>query len=71
MRLLISEVGGKPVAMLYRPVSPGNGAEPISFTSPVKTVKIDHIEDVSADFKMESTQEKNDNGKVVSVTFEL
>ncbi len=55
LRLLISRVGDKPV----------------DFISQVKTVKIDRIENISADLELASTQEKDDKGKVLSATYEF
>lgn len=46
-RLLVARVKGKTVAVLYRPVVPGTITEPISFSSPQRTVKFDQVEDVS------------------------
>jgi len=71
MRLLISEVGGKPVAMLYQPVAPGAGADPAQFISSVKTVKIDRITDLSSDLELASTLEKDGKGKTDFVSYEF
>ena len=47
LRLLVARVNGNTKAMLYRQVVPGT-VEPEPFTSPVKRVTMDRIEDVSA-----------------------
>ena len=71
VRLLISMVNGKPVAMIYRPVAPGSGAKPVDFTSLVKTVKIDQVEDVSSDLDLGSSLEKDKEGNVLLATYEF
>jgi hypothetical protein len=47
VRLLVSQVKNKTVAVLYRPVAPGTPGEPVSFSSPLRTIKFDRVEDVS------------------------
>jgi len=47
LRLLVTLVGGKPMAMLYRPVVPGT-KDPVAFRAPWHSVTIDRVEDVSA-----------------------
>jgi|GEM_PF-1559128 len=47
VRLVVTHVKDKPVAMLYRAVVPGTTA-PVPFSSPWRTVTIDRVEDVSA-----------------------
>jgi hypothetical protein len=46
VRLVVTQVDGKTMAVLYRPVVPGT-KQPVSFTSPVRTITIDRVEDVS------------------------
>jgi hypothetical protein len=46
VRLLVYLVNGKPRATLYRAVVPGT-ATPVPFSSPVRTITIDKVEDVS------------------------
>ncbi len=48
VRLLISEVNGKPLAMLYRAVVPGT-VEPVPFSSPWRTITLDEVNDVSSE----------------------
>jgi hypothetical protein len=45
-RLLVTQVNGKTLALLYRPVVPGT-QEPVPFSSPWRTVKIDRVDDIS------------------------
>jgi hypothetical protein len=52
LRLLVTMAkGGKPLAVLYRPVVPGT-KEPVPFSSPWRTVKIDRVDDVSKDVEL-------------------
>jgi hypothetical protein len=46
IRLVVTQVQGKTVAMLYRAVVPGT-ATPVPFSSPWRTITIDRVEDVS------------------------
>ncbi len=45
-RLLITQVKGKTLAMLYRAVVPGT-KEPVPFSSPWRTINIDRVDDIS------------------------
>jgi hypothetical protein len=47
LRLLVTRVKGKPVALVYRPRVPGTKA-PVPFSSPWRTVNIDVVDDVSS-----------------------
>ena len=50
VRLLVTLVKGKTVAVLYRPVAAGGpGAQAASFSSPLRTIRFDRVDDVSAD----------------------
>lgn len=51
IRLLITRVQGKTAALLYRAVVPG-AKEPIGFSSPWRTVRIDRVEDVSSQVQL-------------------
>jgi hypothetical protein len=46
LRLLVTLVKNKPLALLYRPVVPGT-REPVPFSSPWRTITIDRVENVS------------------------
>jgi hypothetical protein len=46
IRLLVTRVNGKTKALLYRAVVPGT-TDPVPFSSPWRTVKIDRVEDIS------------------------
>ena len=46
-RLLVTQVKGKTLAVLYRAVVPGT-KDPIPFSSPWRTITLDRVEDVSA-----------------------
>ncbi|MDQ2799910.1 MAG: PA14 domain-containing protein, partial [Armatimonadota bacterium] len=47
-RLLVTQVKGKPTAVLYRPHVPGTTSEPIAFSSPQRTLRFDRVDDVSS-----------------------
>lgn len=51
LRLLMTLNGSKPKAICYRYVVPGTD-EPVAFTSPVRTITIDRIDDVSDQIRM-------------------
>ena len=46
-RLLVTQVNGKTTAVLYRPRVPGTTSEPVAFSSPLRTIKFDRVDDVS------------------------
>jgi len=58
LRLLVTLVKGKPVAALYRPVVPGT-REPVAFSSPWRTVKIDRVDDVGKDVEFAADKDGN------------
>ena len=47
LRLLVTLVKNKPVAVLYRPVAPGAKTEPVQFSSPLRTIQFDRVDEVS------------------------
>jgi len=47
-RLLVTQVKGQTAAVLYRPQDPDATAEPTPFTSPLRTITFDRVEEVSA-----------------------
>lgn len=50
-RLLVTKVGGKTRALLYKAVVAG-AKEPVPFASPVSTISFDRVDDVSADVEL-------------------
>ena len=56
LRLLVYQVKGVTKAMLYRPVVAGT-TDPVPFSSPSRTIKIDKVQDVSSSVELEA-----DNG---------
>lgn len=50
IRLLVTLVKGKPLALIYRPVDPSPSA-PVPFSSPWRTITIDRVNDVSSELK--------------------
>ncbi len=69
-RVLIAIVNGKTVAVRYTPTSPGSG-EPVLFSSPVRTVKIDRVDNISDAVMAASTVERDDRGAVKQVCYEV
>ena len=49
VRLLVAMTKGKPVAVLYRPVGPAGGGEGVHFSSPLRTITFDRVDDVTKD----------------------
>ena len=70
VRLLVTQVRQKPVAVLYRPVASG-GREPFPFSSPLRTIKFDRIDDVSSDLEFRSSVVRNEKEKTQAVVYEF
>ena len=70
VRLLITQLKGKTLALLYRAVVPGT-KEPVPFSSPWRTIPIDRVDDISAEVQLAMSVEKNDKGKVASAFYEV
>jgi hypothetical protein len=69
-RLLVTQVKGRTLALLYRAVAPGT-REPVPFSSPWRTITIDRVEDISAQVKLATGVTKNDKGKVAAAYYEI
>ena len=50
-------VKGKPVAVLYRPVVPGTTTDGVPFSSPLRTIKFDRVDEVSRDVTFAGSKE--------------
>jgi len=70
-RLLVTRVAGKTAAVLYRPVVPGTTTEPIAFSSPLRTIHFDRVDDVSGDVELATTIDKDDKGVLTMANYEL
>ena len=70
IRLLVTRVKDKPVALVYRPVASGTKS-PVPFSSPWRTITMDRVDDVSSDVQLASSIEKDSNGRVASAVYEL
>jgi len=70
LRLLVTQVKGKTLALLYRAVVPGTKA-PVPFSSPWRTITLDRVEDVSAQVVLQTTVSKNAKGKVDTAFYEF
>jgi len=46
-RLLVTRIKGKTAVVLYRSRVPGAGGDPVAFSSPLRTVRFDRVDDVS------------------------
>lgn len=51
LRLLVYQVQGKTMAMLFRAIVPGT-TSPVPFSSPVKTITLDQVQDVSSQVQL-------------------
>jgi hypothetical protein len=71
MRLLITRVKGKTLAVLYRPVDPDVKSAPVMFTSPVRTVRMESVTDVSADVVLASDTVKDPQGNITGAVYEF
>jgi hypothetical protein len=55
LRLLVTKVKDKTFALLYRAKVPGT-KEPVPFSSPWRTITIDHVENVSAQVELAAVE---------------
>lgn len=63
LRLLVAQVKGQPVAVLYRPVVPGHAGDGVPFGSPLRTIRFDEVRDVSAELVFAQGTETTEPGK--------
>ena len=70
LRLLVTQVQGKTLAVLYRAVVPGT-KEPVPFSSPWRTITLDKVEDVSAQVQLATSVTKNAKGKTDTAFYEF
>ena len=68
-RLLVTRVKNKTVAALYRPVAPD--AKSVEFSSPLRTLAFDRVDDVSAQVELASSSIKDSDGKVTGGFYEM
>lgn len=69
-RLLVTQVQGKTLALIYRAVVPGT-KEPVAFSSPWRTITLDRMDDVSSQVELARSVVKNARGKVEAASYEL
>ena len=69
-RLLVTQIKGQTLALLYRAVVPGT-KEPVPFSSPWRTITLDRVDDVSAQVQFAASVEKDDKGKVRAAFYEV
>ena len=70
-RLLVTRVEGKTAAVLYTPVAPGAKGEPVPFGSPLRTIRFDLVEDVSARVTLAGRTIDDTRRKIKTAAFEL
>ena len=71
LRLLVTRVKNKTVAVLYRPVAPGAKTEPVQFSSPMRTIRFDRVDDVSDQVVLASTIVADEKAKTQTGIFEF
>ena len=71
LRLLVNRVNVKPVGVLYRPVDSVAKTKPIQYTSAVRSVRIDSVEDISADVQLAYDAVKDEQGRILEATYEF
>ena len=69
-RLLVTQVKGKTLALVYRAVVPGTKS-PVPFSSPWRTINLDVVDDVSGAVELGTTVEKDEKGRPKSAFYEL
>jgi hypothetical protein len=70
-RLLVTRVKGKTLAVLYRQVAPNATGRPAEYTSPIKTVKFDSVQDISTQVDLAESDAKDAKGNVTAGTYEF
>lgn len=74
LRLLVTRSKGQPLAVLYRPVVPGTASEPFAFASPLRTIRFDRVDNVTADVVLASSWQpdpKDNSGRLGQAGFEF
>jgi hypothetical protein len=69
IRLLVSVVRGKPVAVLYRQVARQGPKLPVLFESPVRRLSFDDVEDVTGDVQLATSGDKAPANSPVPTSF--
>jgi hypothetical protein len=71
IRLLITLVRKTPTAILYRPVAPGRTGDRFPFTSPLRTVTFDRIDDLSKELLFKAAVVKNEKDRMQWAVYEF
>ena len=71
IRLFITRVKNQTTAMLYRPIAPNTATEPVQFASPLRTLKIDRVDDVSDVVTLASSVVTDEKTKLSQGFFEF
>jgi hypothetical protein len=70
-RLFVTQIKGRTTAMLYRPIVPGDKTEPVQFASPLRTLKMDRVDNVSDAVTLALGSETDEKTKLVAGFFEF
>ena len=70
VRLLITEAKGRPVAVLYEPVTKGT-KDKVAFSSPWRTISFDRVRDVTAEVKLRLTRRQGGYSVEAAVPWSL
>jgi hypothetical protein len=70
-RLLDTLVANKPTAMLYRQVIAGGSKDPVEFSSPLRTVRFDSVQNISDRVELASTLQRNAKNVVTEAYYEM
>jgi hypothetical protein len=71
LRLLVSQVKGKTVAMLYQPIVTGSKSEGVPFSSPIRTIQFDLVSEVSGDISLARAMGTDPKTKIDQAIFEI
>jgi len=70
-RLLIAQANDKTIAVMYRPKVPGTKSDPVTFESPVRSLKMDRVEAVSDQVRLASDVDMDEKGTVKEARYEI
>jgi hypothetical protein len=70
-RLLVFRVKERTIALLFRPVDRSGSEDPWEFSSPLGSVRFDHVDDVSSEVSLTSRAIYGGHGSIQLVLYEL
>jgi hypothetical protein len=71
VRLLVAKDDGRTVAMLYRPVAPGAPGPRVPFSSPVRSIAFDRVDDVSEAVSLAAGHYRDEAAKMDIAVYEF